>query len=89
MTTTTFSPPAVEADQVLTQLRERGYAVLNAATVGQWAACALPDLLGLRPDWDGLPPDNFLKDGGRYRRRRHSCFVVQGEQVEQVPHRAH
>jgi len=89
MTTTTFPPPAVEADQVLPQLRERGYAVLNAATVSQWAACALPDLQGLRPDWDGLPPDNFLKDGGRYRRRRHSCFVVQGEQVEQVPHRSH
>ena len=36
MTTTTFPPPAVEADQVLPQLRERGYAVLNAATVSQW-----------------------------------------------------
>ena len=46
MTTTTFPPPAVEADQVLPQLRERGYAVLNAATVSQWAACALPDLQG-------------------------------------------
>ncbi|MBX9834261.1 MAG: 2OG-Fe dioxygenase family protein, partial [Burkholderiaceae bacterium] len=24
-----------------------------------------------------------------YRRRRHACFVVQGGQVQQVPHRAH
>jgi hypothetical protein len=36
-----------------------------------------------------LPSDNFLKDGGRYRKRRHSCFVVNGEQLTQVPHRAH
>jgi hypothetical protein len=30
-----------------------------------------------------------LKDGGRYLKRRHSCFVVQGSVVTQVPHRAH
>ena len=40
-------------------------------------------------DWNDLPPDNHLKDGGRYRRRRHSCFVVDAGHVTQVPHRAH
>jgi hypothetical protein len=39
--------------------------------------------------WHDLPPDLHLKDGGRYRRRRHGCFVVQGDAVESVPHRAH
>jgi hypothetical protein len=43
----------------------------------------------LQPSWDALPPDQHLKDGGRYRRRRHSCFVVEGEAVTQVAHRAH
>ena len=49
-------------------------------------ACRLD---GSAPSWDDLPPDTYLKDGGHYRRRRHSCFVVEGEEVEQAPHRAH
>ncbi|MEO5738161.1 MAG: 2OG-Fe dioxygenase family protein, partial [Variovorax sp.] len=46
-------------------------------------------LNALRAGWDDLPPDAHLKDGGHYRRRRHSCFVAQGGALEQVPHRAH
>ena len=41
------------------------------------------------PSWNDLPPDAYLKDGGHYRRSRHSCFVVNGESVQQTPHRAH
>jgi hypothetical protein len=36
-----------------------------------------------------LPPDRYLRDGGRYRRRRHGCFVVDGVQVQPQPHRPH
>jgi hypothetical protein len=36
-----------------------------------------------------MPPDNYLKDGGRYRRRRHSSFVFKNGALSQVPHRAH
>ena len=43
----------------------------------------------LRPTWDDLPPDAYLRDGGRYRSRRHSCFIVEGAAVTPVPHRAH
>jgi hypothetical protein len=39
--------------------------------------------------WHDLPPDRHLRDGGRYRRRRHGCFVVEGDRVDAVPHRAH
>jgi hypothetical protein len=46
-------------------------------------------LAALPPFWNDLAPDAYLKDGGRYRRRRHSCFVVDGGQVQAVPHRAH
>lgn len=44
-----------------------------------------------RASWDRLPPDRWLLDGGRYRRRRHGCFVhdVGKETLEPVPHRAH
>src|SRR5205814_1868440 len=40
--------------------------------------------------WNRLPPDQHLRDGGHYRFRRHSCFVVErGGTLSQVPHRAH
>src|SRR5207237_10902228 len=43
----------------------------------------------LRASWDALAPDTYLKDGGRYRKRRHSCFVVDADAITQAPHRAH
>lgn len=89
MTTATFPPPSVTPEQVPQQLRSRGYAVLTAAGVAAWAGCQPADLQALSPDWEGLPPDNYLKDGGRYRRRRHACFVVTGADIQQAPHRAH
>lgn len=39
--------------------------------------------------WDALPADRYLRDGGRYRRRRYGCYAIDGERVEQRPHRAH
>ena len=35
-----------------------------------------PSSTRCRPSWDALPPDAHLRDGGRYRRRRHASFVV-------------
>jgi len=89
MTQTLFPPPSVAPDQVEATLRQRGYAVLDAAGVSAASGCSREALLALLPFWDDLPPDTYLKDGGRYRRRRHSCFVVDGPQVTQAPHRAH
>ena len=89
MAQVTFSPPFTSPSAVASQLRQAGYAVLSPADVAQWMGCDLADLMALNGDWATLPPDDFLKDGGRYRRRRHACFVVQGGQVQQVPHRAH
>ena len=51
--------------------------------------CAEADVDVWLPLWNDLVVDGFLKDGGRYRRRRHSCFVVDSAQVRQTPHRAH
>ncbi|MFY3384697.1 2OG-Fe dioxygenase family protein [Paracidovorax sp. MALMAid1276] len=89
MAQVTFSPPFSSADDVAGQLRQSGYVVLPPDEVARWAGCELADLMALNGDWNALPPDDFLKDGGRYRRRRHACFVVAGGQVQQVPHRAH
>lgn len=88
--TTSFSPPSLAAPRELgTVLRQQGYVVLDAHDVGLLGGCSAAELHALRPFWANLPPDTFMKDGGRYRRRRHACFVVQNGQVTQAPHRAH
>lgn len=84
-----LSPPTLDPSAVPDALREHGYGVL--------APDGLKSLLGgvsldpLAPSWDRLQPDEHLRDGGRYRLRRHASFVlsVPGGQLEQAPHRAH
>jgi len=89
MTSPSFLPPVVDASELDATLQRQGHAVLDAATVSQLSGCPLEALQALLPYWDDLAPDAFLKDGGRYRRRRHSCFVLDGDKVTQAPHRAH
>ena len=84
-----LSPAYTYPDQLGTQLRQQGYAVLSPRGVCELAGCQLAELMALRPAWDRLPPDGYLKDGGRYRRRRHSCFVAEDGRLAQAPHRAH
>jgi len=82
-------PATTSPDQLPALMRQQGYAVLGAQGVCELAGCRLAELQDLRASWADLPPDEYLKDGGRYRRRRHSCFVAEGERLAQVPHRAH
>jgi hypothetical protein len=84
-----FMPPTVPLARKDEAMQALGYAVLDARTVQDWLGLGPAALADLQPSWDHLPSDQYLKDGGRYRRRRHSCFVVDGAQVQQVPHRMH
>jgi len=82
-------PAYTYPDQLPTLLRQQGYAVLSPQGVCELAGCTPAQLQALLPSWNALPADNYLKDGGRYRKRRHSCFVAEGASLRQVPHRAH
>ena len=66
-----FTPPG----DTVAALRGAGYALLAPDDVAALAGVPLAELNALIPSWDALELDNYLKDGGRYRRRRHSCFV--------------
>jgi hypothetical protein len=89
MSGSVFPPPCVPASGVLEALTAHGFAVLSADTVRRWLGADAGELEQLAPLWEGLPPDSHLKDGGRYRRRRHGSLVVAGNAVQAVPHRAH
>ena len=86
---TTPAPPFTALADLTGALRTSGYALLRPADVCTLSHCTLAELDALAASWDDLPPDNYLKDGGRYRRRRHACFIEQGDQLEQTPRRAH
>jgi hypothetical protein len=85
----TLAPPYCSPQHVPQTLAQQGYAAISPQGVALQAPCSPEALAALCATWDDLPPDTYLKDGGKYRRRRHSCFVVEGGQVRLSPHRAH
>ena len=85
----TSAPIFTDPSHVKDALRDDGYAVLRPQDVAALAGCPLEALRALEGSWNTLALDNYLKDGGRYRRRRHSCFVQDGERLTQTAHRPH
>ncbi|MCF8206192.1 MAG: 2OG-Fe dioxygenase family protein [Methylotenera sp.] len=83
-----FEPPWTDPADVVGALQRSGEAVLAPASLGVLGVSAA-ELDTLRPCWDDLPPDGYLRDGGRYRFRRHGCFVADGNTLTASPHRAH
>lgn len=81
----TFTPP----EQLDQRLRDSGYAVLEPDGLARLTRVPLDAFGRWTSSWDSLPFDTYLRDRGRYRQRRHSCFVVDGEQVVAAPRRAH
>lgn len=85
----TVQKPALQA------LQQDGLSLLTPNQLPAALQLTVPDWAGrwqnLTSSWDRLPPDAHLKDGGRYRKRRHACFVqdLAAGTLTQSPHRAH
>ena len=84
-----FSAPTTEPKDATAALRGPGHAVLSPAGLCALVPATLAELDALKASWDDLPPDAYLRDGGRYRRRRHASYVVRDEAVESAPRRPH
>jgi hypothetical protein len=84
-----FTPPYTHPLNLQATLKQQGFALLPAADVAALSGCALADLHALNASWGRLGMDNYLKDGGKYRSRRHGSCVVSGQDVKPVAHRAH
>lgn len=83
------SAPTTAPDALAATLAGRGHAVLAPADFVRFAGASVAELDALRPSWEDLPSDAHLRDGGRYRRRRHASFVIDGAELRLVPQRAH
>jgi hypothetical protein len=72
-------------------LSRSGYVYLPAAEAVAALEVRVEALNALRDAWSRLPRDMYLRDGGRYRSRRHSCFVqdFSSTALTAVPHRFH
>lgn len=71
---------------------------LRAAGFVRWPGADLHDRLGadiatawpaFATSWEDLPLDEYMADGGRYRRRRHACFSVTAGGIVREPHQPH
>ncbi len=82
---------AVDTTQIVQQLGEQGFASIPAAQIGLFSGISLENLAPLEASWNDLPRDGYLRDGGKYRCRRHSSYVQHCAEgtLELVKHRAH
>lgn len=79
---------SVDVGESITAL---GYALLTPADLQAQLDLATAKLDELRDSWSQLPRDAYLRDGGKYRHRRHGCFTYETSTgvLAPVPHRAH
>jgi hypothetical protein len=89
MISTILPPVLTPAKDVSQALRKDGFVVASAQTVAEIGQISLAGLEHLTQFWEDLPRDPYLKDGGRYRFRRHASYEIKNNALTLVPHRAH
>jgi len=86
---TSHLPPTLPASELVPALQRAGHGLLAPDELARAVGVELQALMALNATWADLPPDAYLRDGGRYRRRRHACGVVEHGRWTAMPHRAH
>ena len=89
MTNAALAPLLTPAKELSEALRTQGYVVASAQAVAEISGVGVASLENLKQFWEGLPRDPYLKDGGRYRFRRHASYEIKDQHLHLVPHRAH
>ena len=84
-----LSPPLTPTQQLAPAIQHDGFAIAAAASIAELTNQTVADLNNLGEHWQDLPRDPYLKDGGRYRFRRHASYTLSGSELTMVPHRAH
>ena len=78
-------------DDIVQEMRAKGFCVVAPAALSACFGVTAAALSTLDATWNDLPRDCYLKDGGKYRARRHSSFVqtMTPPAVTLSLHRAH
>lgn len=83
-----LSPPYTPLDRLEASLND-GFAVVSAEDFAVYTKHSEQEWQTLKDYWKELPPDDYLKDGGKYRQRRHASIILRGQDVELTAYRPH
>ena len=78
-------------DAIVQEMKAQGFCLVSPRHVAACFGVTDTALRSLSSTWNHLPRDAYLKDGGKYRSRRHSCFIqtITTQALTQIAHRAH
>lgn len=70
--------PARNADALAGQVRSHGFTLIGPTAIRALLGAdrTSADAAAFVASWDDLPLDEYMADGGRYRRRRHAVYTV-------------
>jgi hypothetical protein len=86
------SPSASTSGSLQAAIEREGYAFVDGPVMRELleTAGSLADWPAFAESWNDLELDTYLKDGGRYRRRRHAVFLAAGPApIARQPHQPH
>lgn len=71
-------------------LTAKGFARIGAVTLADMiGAEAMAEWPALQASWDHLARDEYMGDGGTYRRRSYAVLTLKGDQIARAPHSPH
>jgi hypothetical protein len=76
-------------DDVASEIRAAGYTVRNQGALQDWPGPSWPGWQTFAASWNDMPEDQYMADGGRYRRRRYAVFDATGAAIHRAPHQPH
>ena len=72
------------------QVRQSGFAIVPAAEMREHlGTVSARDFSAFADSWNTLDLDQYMADGGHYRRRRHAVFRLKNGALERLPHQPH
>jgi hypothetical protein len=83
-------PSADGIADLVDRLDASGFALVDAATMRRLlGGDATLDESAFAASWNDLPLDEYMADGGRYRRRRHAVFTAEAGELSRQPDQPH
>lgn len=82
----TDAPQIDPSDRTVHAVRTQGFALLPTLVMALERPADWDDFAA---EWNTLPLDQHMGDGGRYRRRRYGAFRAAQGEIKRLPHRAH
>ncbi len=80
----------ITIESIASGIRERGFSFVSGAHMRQLLSeRALAAWNDYAQSWNDLREDQYMADGGRYRRRRHAAFEIVDGSIVRKPHQPH